>query len=64
MLVDKTLHEVWIGKKPSLEHIRVLGCDAYVHIPKENRSKMINKVQKCICIVYKDSMKGYNLWNP
>jgi hypothetical protein len=62
-LDDKTPHEVWTGKKPSLEHIRVFGCDPYVHVPKENRSKMDKKVEKCIFIGYKDGVKGYKLWN-
>jgi hypothetical protein len=64
VLVDKTSHEVWTGKKPSLEHLKVFGCDPYVHVPKENRSKLDNKVEKCIFIGYKDGMKGYKLWNP
>ena len=34
-LEDKTPQEVWTGKKPSLSHLRVVGCDAYVHVPKE-----------------------------
>ena len=34
-LEDKTPHEVWTGKKPSLSHLRVFGCDAYVHVPME-----------------------------
>ena len=34
------------GKKPSLEHLKVFGCDAYVHVPKENRSKLDNKAEK------------------
>jgi hypothetical protein len=63
-LVEKTPHEAWTGKKPSLEHLRVFGCDAYVHVPKENRSKLDNKVEKCIFIGYKDGIKGYKLWNP
>jgi hypothetical protein len=63
-LDDKTPHEVWTGKKPSLEHLRVFGCDAYVHVPKENRSKMDKKYEKCIFIGYKDGVKGYKLWNP
>ena len=33
-LDDKTPHEVWSGKKPSFQHVRVFGCDAYVHVPK------------------------------
>jgi transposase InsO family protein len=45
-LDDKNPHEVWSGKQPSLQHIRVFGCDAYVHVPKENRSKLDKKVEK------------------
>jgi hypothetical protein len=63
MLDDKNPDEVWTGKRPSLEHLRVFGCDAYVHVPKENRSKMDNKVEKCIFIGYKYGVKGYNIWN-
>ena len=32
VLEDKTSHEVCTGKKPSLPHLRVFGCDAYVHV--------------------------------
>ena len=63
-LDDKTPHEVWNGKKPSLEHVRVFGCDSYVHVPKENKSKLDNKVEKCIFIFYKDGVKGYKFWKP
>jgi hypothetical protein len=63
MLDDKTPHEVWSAKKPSLQHLRVFGCDAYVHVPKENRSKMDKKAEKCIFIGYKDGVKGYKIWN-
>lgn len=28
----------------------VFGCDAYVHITKENKSKLDEKVEKCILI--------------
>jgi hypothetical protein len=42
----------------------VFGCDAYVHVPKENRSKIDKKAEKCIFIGYKDGVKGYKLWNP
>jgi hypothetical protein len=62
-LDDKNPHEVWSEKKPSLQHIRVSGCDAYVHVPKENRSKMDKKDEKCIFIGYKDGVKGYKILN-
>jgi hypothetical protein len=63
-LDDKTPQEVWTGKKPSLTHLKVFGYEAYVHVPKENRSKLDKKAEKCIFIGYKDGLKGYKLWNP
>jgi hypothetical protein len=42
----------------------VFGCDDYLHVPKENRSKLDNKAKKCIFMGYKDGMKGYKIWNP
>jgi hypothetical protein len=42
----------------------VFGCEAYVHVPKENKSKLDKKDEKCIFIGYKDGMKGYKIWNP
>jgi hypothetical protein len=63
-LDDKTPQEVWTGSKPSLTHLKVFGCEAYVHVPNENRSKLDKKDEKCIFIGYKDGLKGYKLWNP
>jgi transposase InsO family protein len=64
MLDDKTPQEVWTGKEPSLTHLKVFDYDAYVHVPKENTSKLDKKDEKCIFIGYKDGLKGYKLWNP
>ena len=63
-LVDKTPYEAWDCKSPSLAHLRVFGCDAFVHIPKERRQKLDSKSNKCIFFGYKDGVKGYKLWNP
>lgn len=59
-----TLHEVWFGKNPSLTHLIFFGCDAFVHVPKEKRNKLNNKVVKYIFIGYKDGMEGYEFWDP
>ena len=32
-LDDKNPQEVWIGKEPYLTHLKVFGCDSYVHVP-------------------------------
>jgi hypothetical protein len=63
-LVDTTPNEVWSGKKPLVSHLKVFGCDAFVHVPKEKRSKLDKKATKCIFIGYKEGMKGYKLWDP
>eukprot|EP00253_Pinus_taeda_P031455 PITA_31455 len=49
-LEDKTPQEVWTGKNPSLSHLRLFGCDAYVHVPKEKRTNLDSKSKKCIFI--------------
>ena len=42
---DKTPQEVWTGKKPSLTHLKVFGCEAYVRVPKENKSKLDRRLK-------------------
>jgi hypothetical protein len=42
-LDDKNPQEVWTGKKYSLTHLKVFGYEAYVHVPKENKSKLDKK---------------------
>ena len=57
VLEDKTPHDLWTGKKPSLSHLKVFGCDVYVHVPKEKMSNLDNKYERCIFIGYKDGSK-------
>ena len=45
-LVEKTPQELWDSKKPTIKHMKVFGCDSYVHVPKEKRSKLDNKDEK------------------
>jgi hypothetical protein len=55
--IDMTPNEVWYGKNPLVEHLKVFGCDAFVHVPKERRRNMDKKAVKCIFIRYKEGMK-------
>lgn len=61
MLDDKTLHEVWISKKPFLTHLMLVSHDAYVYVSKEKITNMDRKLERCIFIIYKDSLKSYKL---
>ncbi|MCO5580587.1 hypothetical protein L7F22_046110 [Adiantum nelumboides] len=59
-----TPEEKFSGKKPDLEHLKVFGCIAYVHIPDELRTKLDPKAEKCIFIGYSLEQKGYKCYNP
>jgi transposase InsO family protein len=44
-----TPYELLRGKKPSLQHLRgTWGCDAYCHVPKEQRAALEAKAEPCI----------------
>ena len=61
----KVPEEVWTGSPPSYGHLRVFDCEAYVHVPKEKRSKLDPKSKKCIFLGYGNSGEmGYKLWDP
>lgn len=36
---------VWSGKEVSYKHLRVFGCRAFVHVPKDERSKLESKTK-------------------
>jgi FtsZ-interacting cell division protein YlmF len=63
-LDDVTPYEAWTGEKPNVEHLKVFGCTAYAHIPKDERKKLDPKARKCIMLGYSSEVKGYRLFNP
>ena len=58
------LERIWIGKDVSYSHLKVFGCKAFVHVPKEQRSKLNSKSTPCIFVGYGDAKFGYKLWDP
>jgi hypothetical protein len=61
--LDITPEEAWTGKKPSISHLRIFGCPAYMHVPKTNRSKLDSKTVKCIFVGYVEDSKSYKLYD-
>ena len=60
----KTAYEVWHGHKPLVQHLRVFGCDVYVHIHKDHRKKMDAKATKGIFIGYdRNRENGYRVYD-
>ena len=59
-----TPYEAWTGVKPTVKHLRVFGCDAFVHVPRDERHKLDSKCRKCILLGYGEQTKGYRLYDP
>jgi hypothetical protein len=63
---DKSLHEVWVGKKPALDHLRRFGCVVFHRIPTKiitEGAKADPRSVKC-CLLGYIGNHIYRLWNP
>ena len=60
---EKIPLEAWSRGRWTIEHLRVFGCVAYAHVPKEHRQKMDEKGVKCIFIGYISESKLYRLYD-
>ena len=58
-LVPQTPHELWTGRKPSLQHF---GCPA--HVLKGKTKKMESHTETCIFVGYPKGTKGYYFYSP
>jgi transposase InsO family protein len=59
-----TPYERWNGEKPSVDHLRIFGCQVYVHVPDQTRNKLAPKAQKGIFVGYPAGTKGYKIFLP
>eukprot|EP00253_Pinus_taeda_P007037 PITA_07037 len=57
------LKEAWIGKKVNYSFLKIFGCEASVHINKENRTKLEAKSKKCTFIGYGVNDFGYRFYD-
>ena len=57
-----TPFEALTGDKPCVHILRVFGCLAYVHVPKDERRKFDSKSKRCILLGYGSETKAYRLY--
>jgi hypothetical protein len=62
--VPKTPYELWTGKAPSLNHLRVWGCPAEAKVFNPNLGKLDPKTVSCHFIGYPERSKGYRFYCP
>ena len=54
---------MWTGRKPSLRHLAVWGCNAQIRVPNPYRTKLQFKSTPGIFIVYSSTSKGYRFYD-
>jgi len=62
--VPKTPYELWTGREPSLNHLRVWGCPAEAKVFNPNIGKLDSKTVSCHFIGYPERSKGYRFYCP
>lgn len=62
--VPKTPFEMSWGRKPDLDHMRVFGSPAYVHVPDVKRRKMEPKAKRLTFLGYSMEHNGYRFVDP
>jgi hypothetical protein len=63
-VVGKTPYVAWRKRKPFLKHLRVFGCLALVHIPREKGNKLDYRATPGIFVGYSISTMQYFVYNP
>ena len=57
-------NKIWFGKNVKYDHLRFFGCKSFVHVPKDERSKLDAKSRHCIFIGYGEDEFGYRFYDP
>ena len=61
---EKTPYELWTGRKPRLDHLRVFGCDAYMLTPEIHHRILEPKSKKVMMVGYENTSHNYRLFDP
>ena len=62
--IEFDVHDrIWSNNEISYDHLRVFGCKAFVHIPKDERSKLDAKTRPYVFIGYDQDDLGYRFYD-
>ena len=56
-LKEKTPFECFHKRKPEFGHLKVFGCNSYVHVPEQKRNKLDKMAIKCIFVSYSQKIQ-------
>lgn len=61
---EKTPFEFWNDERPRVQHLRVFGCSAFVHVLKQFRRKFDEKSKKLVMVGYQGNSSKYRVYDP
>ncbi|KAJ8887025.1 hypothetical protein PR048_013239 [Dryococelus australis] len=64
LCIDETPYEKWMGKRPSLSHAHVFGCEAHSLVPSQKQNKLVLKSIKLVFVGYDGDSNNYRLFDP
>ena len=63
-LSSQTPYEVFKGRKPSVEHLRVFGCIGYVKVNKHHLRKLDDRSRSLVHLGTEPGSKAYRMFDP
>ena len=55
---------MFTSENPEVHNLKIFGCHAYLHVPKEKISKLDPSGKKGIFVGYSDQSKAYKIYIP
>ncbi|RDX68336.1 hypothetical protein CR513_52691, partial [Mucuna pruriens] len=62
-LNTEVLDKIWFDKYVKYDHLRVFDCKTFVHVAKDEKSKLDMKTKQCIFIGYGQDEYGNKLYD-
>jgi hypothetical protein len=62
MMKNMTPEESFSGKKLDVEHLRIFGCQVYIHVPKNKRENFKPSGKRRVFVGYSESSKEYKIY--
>ena len=61
---NKTPNELFLGKKPTIAHLRIFGSFVFTHVSKPSKTKLDPRAEKCILLSFDETAKAYRCYRP
>jgi len=59
----ETPEKMYLGMTPDVSNLKIFGCLAYVHVPKEQRNKLDSKTLACLFLGFDSESKAFRLYD-